>query len=222
MGTRTAERLLAGILVLTPGAARADVLDRVAVSAGQQVVTLSGVRRQLRLEALVANTEPDYSAANMRRAAERLIEQTLVLREMELSLFVPPTMAEAEVALAKFISDRKQTPEEFQKQVAHMGFSDDEFRKEVLWRVSVSRFVTFRFAPGVQVSDEEVEKYYKDEFAKQAKAADANVAMPQLEEVRETIYLILATRKTNQALDQWLAQTRQTLKVRFFEEALKQ
>lgn len=213
---------MAGILVLTSGIAQADVLDRVAASAGQQVVTLSGVRRQLRLEALVANTEPEYSAANMRRAAERLIEQALVLHEMELSLFVPPTMAEAEVALAKFISDRKQTPEEFRKQVARMGFSDDEFRKEVLWRVSVSRFVSFRFAPGVQVSDEEVEKYYQEEFTKQAKAADANVAMPQLEEVRETIYLILATRKTNQALDQWLAQTRQTLKVRFFEEALKQ
>lgn len=221
MRTRTAERLLACILVLTPGIAQADVLDRVAVSAGQQVVTLSGVRRQLRVEALVANSEPVYSAENMRRAAERLIEQALVLREMELSLYVPPTMAEAEVALAKFISDRKQTPEEFQAQVARMGFSDDEFRKEVLWRISVNRFVTFRFAPGVQVSDEEVEKYYKEEFTKQAKTTGADVTMPQLEEVRETIYLILSTRKTNQALDQWLAQTRQTLKVHFFEEALK-
>ncbi len=80
MRTRTAERLLACILVLTPGIAQADVLDRVAVSAGQQVVTLSGVRRQLRVEALVANSEPVYSAENMRRAAERLIEQALVLR----------------------------------------------------------------------------------------------------------------------------------------------
>ncbi|HEY3443471.1 MAG TPA: hypothetical protein VGK29_22120 [Paludibaculum sp.] len=221
MRTRTAERLLAGILVLASGIAQADVLDRVVASAGQQVVTLSGVRRQLRLEALVAGSEPEYTAANMRQAAERLIEQALVLREMELSLFVPPNMAEAEAALAKFISDRKQTPEQFQAQVARMGFSDDEFRKEVLWRISVSRFVTFRFAPGVQVSDKEVEKYYNEEFTKQAKATDTKMTMPQLEEVRETIYLILATRKTNQALDQWLAQTRQTLKVRFFEEALR-
>lgn len=221
MRIQTGERLLAGILILAPGIVRADVVDRVVVSAGPQVVTLSGVRRQLRLEALVANTEPEFSSANMRRAAERLIEQALVLREMELSLFVAPPMADAEIALAKFISDRKQTPEEFQKQVARLGFSEDDFKKEVLWRISVERFVTFRFSPGVQVSDEEVEKYYKEEFTKQAKAADANVNMPQMEEVRETIYLVLATRKTNQALEQWMTQTRETLKVHFFEEALK-
>lgn len=210
---------LAGVMSMEVG--RADVVDRVVASAGEQVVTLSAVRRQLRIEALVADREPEYSAANLRRAAERLIEQALVLREMELSLYVPPTMAEADAAREKFILARKRNPTEFYAQVAKLGFSEDDFKKEVLWRISVQRFVNFRFAPGIQVSEEEIEKYYKEEFTKQAKAADANAKMPQLEEVRETITLILATRKTNVALDQWMLQTRETLKVRFFEEALK-
>lgn len=203
------------------GVVRADVVDRVVASAGQQVVTLSAVRRQLRIEALVANKEPEYSAASMRRAAERLIEQALVLREMELSMYAAPPMAEAEATLEKFISSRKQTPAEFSAQRARLGFSEDDFKNEVLWRISVQRFVNFRFAPGVQVSDEEIERYYREDFSKRAKAADTDVKMPMLDEVRDTIRLILATRKTNQALEVWLAQTRETLKVHFFEEALK-
>ena len=221
MGPRTKIRMLAGALLLAVGVGRAEVVDRVVASAGQQSVTLSAVRRQLRIEALVANTEPEYSPANMRRAAERLIEQGLVLREMELSLFVPPTMAEAEAALEKFLSGRKQTVEAFHEQSKRLGFSEDDFKKEVQWRISVQRFINFRFSPGIKVSDQEIATYYKEEFTKQAQAADANVKMPELEEVRETISLILATRKTNQALAQWMTQTREATKVRFFEEALK-
>jgi hypothetical protein len=214
-------RLRAVVLVLALGVVRADVLDRVVESAGQQVVTLSAVRRQLRIEALVANRAPEFTPESMRKAADRLTDQAIVLREMELSGYAPPAMAEAVAAMEKFIADRKQTPEEFQASLAQLGFSEDDFKKEVLWRISVQRFVNFRFAPGVQVSDAEIEKYYSEEFTKQAKAANADAKMPDLEEVRETISLILATRKTNQALDQWMAQTRETLKVHVFEEALK-
>jgi hypothetical protein len=215
------ERLLAGMLLLASGAGLADVLDRVVVSAGQQVVTLSAVRRQLRIEALVSDREPEFTAAAMRKAAERLVEQAMVLREMELSGYTPPPMSEAQAVLEKFLDSRKQTPEQFQAQVARVGFSEDDFKKEVLWRISVQRFVNFRFAPGVQVSDEEIERYYKEEFTKQAKLADANAEPPKLEDVRERISVLLTTGKTNQALEQWLALTRETLKVRFFEEGLK-
>ncbi len=215
------ERLLAGLLLLAPGSALADVVDRVVATAGQQVVTLSAVRRQLRIEALVADREPEFTPATMRKAAERLIDQAMVLREMELSAYAPPPMSEAQAVLEKFISNRKQTPEQFQAQVARVGFSEDDFKKEVLWRISVQRFVNFRFAPGVQVSDEEIERYYKEEFTKQAKLADPNAQLPKLEDVSERITVLLTTSKTNQALEQWLALTRETLKVRFFEEALK-
>jgi hypothetical protein len=214
--------ILAGtMLLLAPEPALADVLDRVVVSAGQQVVTLSAVRRQLRIEALVADREPESTPAAMRKAAERLIDQAMVVREMELSGYAQPPMAEAQAVLDKFIAARKQTPEQFQTQVAKVGFSEDDFKKEVLWRISVQRFVNFRFAPGVQVSTEEIERYYKEEFSKQAKLAEPNAEIPKLEDVSERISVLLSTNKTNQALEQWLALTRETLKVHFFEEALK-
>lgn len=214
-------RLRTAVLMLALSVLKADVIDRVVVSVGQQVVTLSAVRRQLRIEALVANREPELGPESMRKAAERLMEQAIVLREMELSGYTAPPMAEAVAAVEKFLADRKQTPAAFQAQVTRLGFSEDDFQKEVLWRISVQRFVNFRFAPGVQISDEEIGKYYREEFTKEAKAANAEVKMPDLDEVRETITLILASRKTNQALEQWIAQTKETLKVHFFEEALK-
>lgn len=209
------------VAVAALGVGRADVLDRVAASAGQQVVTLSAVRRQLRIEALVENRAPEYTAESLRAAAERLVEQALLRREIELSRYTLPPMAAADAALEKFVAERRQTAAEFQAEVRRLGFSEDDFRKEVRWRISVERFVASRFAPGVQVSDAEIESYYAGEYTRGSRARDANAKLAPLEEVREAIAQILTARKTDAALDAWLAQTRETLQVQFFEEALK-
>ena len=40
-----------------------------------------------------------------------------------------------------------------------------------------------------------------------------------MEDMRERIVRIVSVRKTNVALDQWLVQMRETMKVRYFEAA---
>jgi parvulin-like peptidyl-prolyl isomerase len=210
---------IAVLLLCSAAGVEAEVLDRVAAAAGQQVVTLSDIRRHLRILALSEGKPVEDTPEARRRAAERLIDQAMVRREIQLSRYATPTMAEAEASIARFIQGRKETPEQFAAVLKKYGFTEDEFRQEALWRINVSRFVDFRFAPGIQVSEEEITAYYQKEFVPIFQASNPGAAPPGLEEVRERVTRIVSLRKTNVALDQWLAQMRETLKVRYFEAA---
>lgn len=217
----TTARSILAVCVLAAQAFAADVIDRVAVSAGQQVVTLSAILRQLRLETLASGEPVQDTEENRRRAASRLIDQAIVLREIELSRYTPPSMAEAEAAIERYLKQTGRTRERLLAEVSKLGFSEDDFKREMQWRVSVARFVDYRFAPGVQVADEEVEKYYRDEYTAQYRKLNPGVPIPPFEEVRDAALRIVTTRKTNAAMEQWLARTRESLRVTWFPDAFK-
>jgi hypothetical protein len=48
-----------------------------------------------------------------------------------------------------------------------------------------------------------------------------NVPPPSVDEARSDIVKLLTYRKTNAALEQWLAQARQQVKIHIFEEAFR-
>jgi hypothetical protein len=214
-------RTLLAALMLTAAAEGGEVLDRVAVAVGPQVVTLGAVLRQLRMEALATGEAPVDTVENRRRAASRLIDQGIVLREIELSRFLQPSMAEAEAALERYLKQSGQTPEQFQARVKQMGFSEGDFQRELQARISVARFIDFRFAPGIQVSDEEVDKYYREEYTPQYRKLSPGAAVPPLEEARDGIVRVLTARTANAAMEQWLERTREALGVKYFDEAFR-
>ena len=212
-------RLATALLVLLPLVAGAEVLDRAAVRVGIQVITESALRRSLRMEAYFQNREPDLSPDARRKAAERLIDQKLVRREFELTRYAAPTMTEARDEMERMRKARNLDEEAFERELARYGFTIDDLRNEILYRMSLLRFVEFRFSPGVQVSDEEVSVAYEKEIAAPAKAG--NQAPPSIDESRAELVRLLSYRKTTAALEQWLAQARQQVKIRYFEEAFQ-
>lgn len=214
-------RSILAVLALASQAFAADVLDRVAISAGQQVVTLSAILRQLRLETLASGEPVQDTEANRRRAAARLIDQAIVLREIELSRYTPPSMAEAEAAVERYLKQTGRTRARLLAEISRLGFSEDDFMREMQWRVSVSRFVDYRFAAGVQVADEEVEKYYRDEYIAQYRKLNPGAPVPPFDEVRDAALRIVTTRKTNAAMEQWLTRMRESLRVTWFPEAFR-
>lgn len=193
------------------------VIDRVAVSLGRQVITLSAVRRQLRMEALASGKPVDDTPAGRRAAAGRLIDQAIFGREIELGGFAPPALAEADAQIDGYLKQRGVTRSALAAEVARLGFTDDEFRHSIQWRLHVERFIDFRFAAGTQVTADEIEAYYRDEFLSQWKGAGA---APELDAVRSSIERILSTRKTDAAMQQWLDRQRATLRPRLFDAAL--
>jgi hypothetical protein len=208
----------AALLSLVLAATAGEIIDRVAVSVGDQVITMSAIRRHLRMEAWDQGKEPDFSFAARRRAAERLTDLVLVRRELELSRYILPPMAEVDAQIAKSVMPRYANEKELEASLARHGFTLEDLRQEILFRIAVVRFVEFRFRPGVQVGESEAEEFYKTEYPKLLKNGEAPAS---LDDARDTIREILTQRKTDQALDNWLQQTRQQTRIHYFEEAFR-
>ena len=213
-------RLLFLALFALPGAA--EVVDRVALSAGLQVVTDSAIRRQLRLDAFFQERALDVSPAARREAARRLLDQLLIRREVELSRFAPVAVADVRKQIAALREERRQDESAFDAALRRAGLSDQDLFDYVQWQITLARFIDFRFRPGVQVGEDEVRVYYQGEFLELLrKQPGPQSAPPPLEKVRSQIMEILVNRKIDGAMDQWLDQVRQQVKIRWREEAFQ-
>lgn len=198
-----------------------QLLDRVAVAVGLDAIPLSAVLRHLRFRSIVSGAPVEDTEASRREAASQLVDLLIVRRELELSRYTPPTMAETDQAIAAFLEEMKWTRERLAAELARYGFTEEEFRREMQARLTITRFIDYRFAPGIQVTDEEVEAYYSGEFLPAVQKQDPRAAPPELAAVRAQIEQILTTRKVNAAMEEWLRQMRQTLRFRYFEEAFR-
>lgn len=213
---------VAVLMVMASGAAMAqEALDRVAVSFGLEVITLSAIRRQLRMDAYLAGQPPEDTPEARRAAAERLIDQALVRREMNLSRYTPIPMAEVRQRVEAYREKLGLTPEAFVKELAKYGFEPDDFLNELYWQATLLRFVQFRFSPSVQVDDDEVREYYQKDYVPRLREMMPGEEPPPLADVRERIVGILASRKENVVLEQWLETTRQQARIRYHEEAFQ-
>jgi hypothetical protein len=69
----------------------AKVLDRIAIVVDNRVITETQLDEELHLTAFLNRQPVDTSADARRAAADRLVEQELIRREMRLSQYPPPS-----------------------------------------------------------------------------------------------------------------------------------
>ncbi len=61
--------------------ARGETLDRIAVTVGRHVISEQDILQDIRLSAFIDSKQPAFSAEQKRKAADRLIDQYLVLED---------------------------------------------------------------------------------------------------------------------------------------------
>lgn len=212
------------IAVVTIGFAAAlwsaDVIDRVAVVVGDQVITQLELMRELRTIALLEDKPLDTSRISRREAAERLVEQALVRREMEVSRYGPPSVADTNRLFEETRKQRFKTEQDYQAALKKYGVTDEEIRRHLQWQLMTLRFIDFRFRTGIQVPLEELRAYYNKEFTTDWRKK-SNDPVPPFEEVRDDIEHIIAEHNVDQALDRWLAQQRTQTPIRYQDEAFE-
>jgi hypothetical protein len=212
-------RAFALLIAASALAGRAEVVDRIAVSVAGQVVTMSDVRRQIRISAFLEKTEPDYSQTNLRHAAALLVDQVLIRREAELSRYPAAPNQEIESALDQFAESLgMDKPAMFAAALA-IGFSEQEMRDQAAWRLTLLHFIDYRFRPGVQVGEADVANYYNNVFLPQFRKLSPEATPPASDAVRGQIIGILNTQLATEASQIWLEQTRKQTRIRYFEEA---
>lgn len=75
---------LAGLVVLLQMAALAVIVDRIAIRVGARVITASEIELRVRLAAFQNQVPVELTKATLKEAAQSLVEQRLIRREMEI------------------------------------------------------------------------------------------------------------------------------------------
>jgi hypothetical protein len=205
--------LLPALVALLAGAA---VIDRVAVSVGLEAITESEIEREIRLTALLNNASADLSPASKRKAAERLVEQTLIRREIELSRYPRPDMKDIDQSLEQLKTVRFGGEKGFQAALGRLNLTEQDVRRQVLWQTTLLRFIEMRFRPGVHVTEQDIREYFDREIK-----AVANNGQVSLEEYRDRIERAISGQRADQEMDVWMKEVRSRTRIEYHAEAFE-
>lgn len=212
---RLAAALAAAACPLTCG-----IIDRIAVSVGNRVITTSDLDREIRVTAFLNGTKPDFSPAAKRATAERMVDQRLVRSELETSRYPVPAAAEVIPELERFKKKFYASDEDYRRALAADGISEDDLKAQLLWQRTLLLFIDVRFRPGVQVSAQETQDYFDKTVAPAVRAARPGQA-PRLEDYRGEIEDKLAGDKVDQEVERWVQLARRRTRVDFHEEVFQ-
>jgi hypothetical protein len=202
-------RNLAAVLI-TCLALQSEMIDRIAVTVDNRVIAESEIIRQIRITAFLNGEPPDFSAANKRTTADRLVEQALIRRELETTRYA----AQGASAATEYQELKKKYPDEdaYKAALQTTGITDKDVQEALQWQAVLLEFIDMRFRPGVQVPESDVQDYYNQQVSQ------SPGKLPPFEEARESIEEILTSRLVDNAVDRWLGQVRTQTRIKYTQE----
>lgn len=207
------------VLAVALFAAHAELVDRIAVSVGNRVITQSDLEREIRITALLNGEKPDFSAANKREAAERMVDQTLVRNELEASQYLLPSAAETGAALKE---EKSRFPDEaaYRRALASYGVSEEDLKARLLWQLTLVRFIQVRFRPGIQIGDDEIRKYFNEHLRSIFMQAHPGQT-PSIDDYRDSVEQTLIGQSANDQVEQWLKEARKRTRIHYHDEVFR-
>jgi hypothetical protein len=208
--------LILSLACLLPGGV---VIDRIAAVAGKHVIKLSDIERDLRLTNFL-NREPlAINAQSKRKAAERLVDQAVIRDEIATGGYTRATDADAAGMLQQIRKDRYSASDARLRQaLTQYGLTEDELRAELLWQLTVLRFIEQRFRPGVLVSDEDLRAYYDQHLSDLKRQYPRDNTFESLE---AKIRALIEGERINEQFEQWLEGARRRDRVEFRQGAFE-
>ncbi len=147
--------------------AGAVFLDRIAVTVDNDVITEAEVYEEIRVTAFQNGTRPDFSPAARRDAAERLVDQDLIRREMLLTHFPQPPEGDLRKVLDELKRSRFHGDDgAYRQALGQYGISGENVRAHLLWQISALRFTGYRFEQNAggkanSVTDPDLDEWLK-------------------------------------------------------------
>jgi peptidyl-prolyl cis-trans isomerase SurA len=195
-----------------------EIIDRIVITVGNQVVTQSQIDGEIRVTAFLNRAKVDLGADARKQAAGRLIEQALIKREMDLSRYPLPELSDAGESLeslkATYSSDA-----DFQNALQASGITADDLTRRLWWQLTLLRFIDYRFRPGIQIPASDVQAYYRQQVSEWQQKGTKPI--PSLEESRDQIEEILTQKRIDQALEAWIQDTRKQVPITYLDPGLQ-
>jgi hypothetical protein len=172
------------------------------------IITYSDILWQMALSPNVSLDNP--KAEELNRALELLIEQRLLFLEAKKIPRDAPTEVDIKSAIKRII---EQFPSalEFEKRLRSVGFEsvkDPNFQKIIEQRITIEKYLDFRFRSFVIVTPEEEKKYYEEVFLPEFRRRNPNLIVPSFESIRQSINQILLEAKVERNIEEFLEEAK--------------
>lgn len=192
-------------------AGAAVTIDRIAVAVDRHPIKTSDIDRDIRLTAFLNRASLTASASEKKASEERLVDQQIIRGELASGAYRRATDQDADALLQQIRHDRfGNSDARLNQELARYGLTRDELRSQLLWQLTVLRFINERFRAAVLVSDEDIQKYYD------AHRAEFNAP---LQAVAQTIRTLLEGEQVNREFEDWLARQRKRADIEYKTEA---
>ena len=195
------------------------VLDRIAVVVNNQAVKTSDIAFDLRVTAFLNRQKLDVSPQLKRQSAERLIDQQIIRQDIVSGDYRRPADREAQALLDQLRRDRfAGSDSKLRDELQGYGLNEDELRRQLLWQLTVLRFIDERFRPAVVVTDDEIQEYYNRHLPELRRDYPAGSS---LEKLAPNIRSALEAQRINESFNQWLDAARKRARIEYKQEALQ-
>jgi hypothetical protein len=200
-------------LMISMAAQAAVVIDRIAVVVNRHPVKSSDIERDVRLTDFLNQVPFRLDAAAEKAAEERLIDQQIIRQEVSSGGYKRATDADAEALLDQIRRDRfGGSDARLRAGLIPYGLTEEQLRAQLLWQLTVLRFINDRFRTAVLVTDEDVQKYYEEHRASIGKSlADASAP------IRST----LEGNQVTEQFETWLADERKRTPIEYKTGAIQ-
>ena len=181
------------ILSLWATNALAEVIDKIVTVVNDKfIITLSDIRKERAIQGVLGT-----DLGNDDEVASAIVEKHVV--EEQIAQYPPIMITEERIQ------------EQLQAIKNPRGFSPQELREAVISKLRRSDFTVQRFGPFVQVSDEEVRKYYDEIYVPQLRNEGSPI--PTFEQAQETVRGLLILKKIGDELETWMDELLRRTKV---------
>ncbi len=182
-----------------------ETIDRVAISIGHRAITESEIDEELRVAALL-NHQPVLRTQDSRRdAADRLIQQFLIKREMQLNLYAVPGGAD----LAGYLDQvEKDLGGATHLAAALQTYALDKstLERHLTLQLATLKFIEARFRPEFSVTDADIQAFTQ----RQPTNLD-----------KDSIRRRLTEQRADEALGIWLEEARKQFDIVYIDATLR-
>jgi hypothetical protein len=207
------------LFILATFTAETTIIDRIAIIVYNVVVKDSDINRDIRVVSFLNQQKLNFDLQTRREAANRLIDQSIIQREIQVGEYQVPSESDTEQLYQKIQHERAPTPAAFQRQVAAYGLTAEDLKSYLQWQLTVLRFIDQRFRPAVLVTDEDIEQYYREHLSQFRDPRTGEPKSPP--EVRNDVREAFTNERINQQFETWINARRKSAKIQYREEALR-
>jgi hypothetical protein len=201
---------------LTAVFSRAEILDRVVASIGDVAITQSDVEREYRLERFLDGLwpPPPADSKTLDQARERLVYQKLLLEEETQDISHDPALEKTAAEELDGLRRRFPSEQHYQSALQSLQMDEKQILTTLVDQQRILEIIEQQLRPAAAPGTNDVESYYRDVFAPEFMRTHGT-PVPPLTEVEGQIREILAQKKIDQLLANWLEELKPIRRMRF-------